>query len=271
MEIRLPARAVLFKENCIALKAVDRKDEQLVLQLFSKKDEWEKRNGREFFLQAALTLKTQERTYKQNRTVWKLVTVIFESMEGRKPTEEEKHDLYLDLLEVYADKKPNRLGGGLRPVHISEANSVEGARFVDGLLHHLSSVCELDYDAQSAVIDVLQEWAAWRGGLAVDPCDFSDAECRCLLTEGRWRELHIYSEASGRGGDIERAHIVSRGADGADIEMAWNWLALTGEEHRLQHQRGWDYFLRVYPHLRGRVERARKLAGEKELPTLIGG
>jgi hypothetical protein len=118
------------------------------------------------------------------------------------------------------------------------------------------------------VIDVLQEWEEWRGNLEVDPVDYSDLACTRLLTEAEWREKHRVSEASGRSGDIIRAHIVSRGSDMADIEMSWNWIALTPDEHAEQHRRGWDEFLQIYPHLRGRVERARRLAGKLELKVL---
>ena len=84
-------------------------------------------------VQTTLDLPYQRRTFRQNAAVWKLVTVIFENMEGRKPAEDEKYALYLDLLDAYADKVPSRIRGGTRPVHISEANSVEGSRFIDGL------------------------------------------------------------------------------------------------------------------------------------------
>jgi hypothetical protein len=80
-----------------------------------------------------------------------------------------------------------------------------------------------------------------------------------------WRAKRPYSEASGRTGDIVRAHIVSRGSDAADIEKTWNWIALLHSEHQQQHQIGWDAFLQIYPHLRGRVDRARRLAHKLEL------
>jgi hypothetical protein len=115
------------------------------------------------------------------------------------------------------------------------------------------------------VQEVLEEWEAWRGGLETDCTDYTDREQTRTLAEEEWRAKRVYSEASGRGGPIERAHIVSRGADAADIEMSWNWIALTPDEHVDQHRRGWDEFLRIYPHLRGRVERARRLAGKLEL------
>lgn len=195
-----------------------------------------------------------------------LVECIWFSMEKDPTTEEEKYSLYLDLLEAYADKVKSRITGELRPVHISESNSIEGARFIDGLLYHLTTIVgELDYNTQSTVIDVLEEWQQWRGGLEIDPMDYSDLECTKLLTEWEWRERHKVSEASGHGGTIDRAHIVSRGADSVDIEKSWNWISLLHSEHMELHRIGWDAFLQIYPHLRGRVDRARNLAGKMEL------
>jgi hypothetical protein len=43
---------------------------------------------------------------------------------------------------------------------------------------------------------------------------------------------------------------------------------MTPEEHEQQHRRGWDEFLMVYPHLRGRVERARRMAGKLDVKAL---
>jgi hypothetical protein len=266
MEIQLPVHAMLDKRGYIILKDTCKADYNLVIDLFKKKAEWEKRNEKEYFLNVRFDLRYQKRTYKQNASVWKLVTAIFQSQseEGRNPTEEEKYGLYLDLLEVYADKTPNKITGGLRPVHISESNSIEGARFIDGLLYHLSTECDLEYGTQVTVQGVLQEWEEWRGSLEVDPIDYKDIDCADLVSESEWRRKRPYSEASGKGGNIVRAHVVSRGADAADIEMSWNWIALTQEEHAEQHRRGWDEFLQIYPHLRGRVDRARKLAGKIE-------
>jgi hypothetical protein len=123
----------------------------------------------------------------------------------------------------------------------------------------------LSYEAQTTVQDVLQEWENWRGGMEKDHTDYADDEQTEMLTEIEWRRKHAYSDASGRGGTIVRAHIVSRGADAADIEASWNWMALLPEEHEQQHRLGWAGFLSIYPHLMGRVERARNLAGKLEL------
>jgi hypothetical protein len=266
MKIRLPLHAAL-RNGYIVLKEVNKNGKILIDRLFSKKKECEERNGKEYFLQVDLELRYQKRTFKQNSTVWSLVTAIFQgdSENHRLPTEEEKYNLYLDLLEVYADKVPNKLTGGLRPIHISESNSIEGARFIDGLLYHLTTLCALDLDIQAEVIDVMQAWEEWRGSLEQDPVDYADLACTRLLNGEAWREKHLVSEASGQGGRIVRAHIVSRGADAGDIEKSWNWIALLWEEHEEQHRIGWDGFLQIYPHLRGRINRARQLAGKLEL------
>lgn len=266
MEIRVPVKAVLEKDGSILLKTTNRLNFELVRSLFKKKQEWEQRNNKEYYLQAHLELNYQKRTYKQNRAVWILVTAIFESMEGRKPTEKEKYALYLDLLELYADKVPNRFKkNAVHPVHISDSNSAQGARFIDGLLYHLATECDLEYGTQITVQQIFQQWEEWRGSLEVDPIDYRDIDCTDLMPEAEWRQKHPYSEASGRGGHIVLAHIVSRGSNALGIDKSWNWIALLHEEHKQQHDIGWDAFLQIYPHLRGRVERARRLAGSLEL------
>jgi hypothetical protein len=224
--------------------------------------EWEENNQKEFFLWIELELRHQKRTFKQNATVWKLIECIWASMEKDPPTEEEKYGLYLDLLEVYADKTRNRITGELRPVHISESNSLEGAHFIDNLLYHLATMCNLDYGTQSQVIDVLHDWEYWRGSLEIDPMDYSDAECTQLLTEAEWREKHPVSEASGQGGAIRLHHIITRGSRPDLADKAWNFLALLDEEHDLIHAKGDDYFLSIYPHLKGKFDRAERLAAK---------
>jgi hypothetical protein len=262
--VRLPVHGAIHK-GYIVLRATCQKDHKGVLQFFKTKQDREQYNNKEFFIQALFALPQQHITYKQVKSAFKLVTAIFESTDGRLPLEDEKQALYHDLLELYAPKKPNRFTNTLRPVHISEANSLEGSVFIDGLLSHLATQCELDYGTMATVQSVLEEWENWKGRLENDPSDYRDISCNEMLTHEEWIDKHPYSEASGRGGQIVRAHIVSRGSDTADIEKSWNWMALLWEEHEKQHSIGWDQFLQIYPHLRGRVDRARNLAGKLEL------
>ena len=262
MKIALPVRAKLHK-GCAVLLSDDRKGANLIADLFKKKDDKEARLGKELFLNAILELQEREKTFKQLGSIFVLVEAIFESQNGRKPTEEEKYDLYLDLLEEYADRVPSSLSPTkTRAVHLSESNTVSAAHFIDGLMYHLCTVCDLDRDLQATVSQVLWAWESARGAVARDPLDYVDESCTTEVTLDEWRERRVYSEASGLGGAIECCHIVSRGSDEGDIEAVWNWMALTPSEHREQHQFGLGRFLRKYTHLTGKVERARQLAGK---------
>ncbi len=249
---------ILYK-NQIVLRATDSKDMQLINKLFESKKSREERSNNEILLKCEIDAQFQKRSFKQLASVWKLVTVIFESMENRKPTESERYDLYLDLLEMYADKTPSKIKKDtLRPVHISESNTVAAARFIDGLLYHLATECQLSYDMQADVRKVLYEWEMWRGQ---QEKDFNDN-----ATVSEWRERAVYSEASGLGGNVDCHHIVSRGSAPQFADCAWNVLALTREEHIFFHQNGWNVFLDKYPHLRGKVERAFRKAGHLAIP-----
>jgi hypothetical protein len=244
----------------VVLKEVNKAGKEILRQLFKKKSEWEKRNNKEYILWTAFELRYQKRTYKQLDTVFALVTAIFESMEGRLPTEEEKKERYEDLKEEYAPKKPSKLTGKLRPVGMSEANSVEAAHFIEGLINHLAQYCEFETYNWLSVSDAFERWHEWRSEQEVDPMDYADIECTRLLTESEWRVKNVVSAASGKGGDLQLHHIVTRGSNKAAEDKAWNWLSLKADEHRILHDQGDDYFLRIYPHLTGRFKRAKSLA-----------
>lgn len=243
----------------IILKPVDVRDWPLVKKLFESKKNRESRTNQEILLECEIDAAFQHRTFKQLKAVFKLVTVIFQSdsENHRPPTEEEKYSLYLDLLGLYADKIPNRYTGELRSIHISEANTLAGSHFIDGLLYHLSTLCKLPDDLQATVRSVLYKWEIWRGEQEHDINDDRSIE--------EMRQYVVYSEASGRT-PVEYHHIVSRGNCPAAIDKAWNIVVLTPDEHRFYHQKckNWDEFLEVYPHLRGKVERAYKKCSELE-------
>ena len=249
---------ILYKDQII-LRAADVKDMKLIYRLFDSKNSREKRANKEILLKCEIDAQFQKRSFKQLHSVWKLITVIFMSMENRLPTEDEKYDLYLDLLEVYADKTPSRIHPNtLRPVHISESKTVEASRFIDGLLYHLATECELSYDLQADVRTVLYEWEIWRGKQEHDYRDNDSLE--------QVKERAIYSEASGLAGNVDCHHIVSRGSAPQFENCAWNIIVLTREEHNFFHRVGWNVFLERYPHLRGRVEKAFKMAGHLAIP-----
>ncbi|MGL4981678.1 MAG: hypothetical protein ACRC4W_02260 [Treponemataceae bacterium] len=260
MKITAFFHGILYKDQ-IVLRVTDKKDLLLVKKLFESKKNREERSCKEILLNCQIDAAFQKRSFKQLSSVWKLVTVIFESMENRKPTEEEKYDLYLDLLDVYADKIPSKINNNaLRAVRISESNTASAARFIEGLLYHLATECNLSVDLQADVRQVLYEWEIWKGK--------KNHDINSHLTISEWRKKAVYSQASGRCEQIEIAHIVSRGSAPQFENEIWNVIALTRDEHSFMHSHGWGIFLEKYPHLKGRVERAFELAGHLPIPRI---
>ena len=250
-----------FRGKCsygaITLWPTSDRDAALLEKLVSAKRAQEEKAGEEALLQCSLELPSPKRTVKQNSTAFKIISLIFESQEGRKPTEGEKMSLYYDLLETHADKAPVKGGLRLRPVHLSEATSEQAARFIDGLLFELVECCDLPRDLQADARQVIYEWEAWRGQQKED---FTAG-----MTEKEWRARAVYSEASGLGGDIELHHILTRGSHPQFADDPENWMALTHEEHMEFHNLERERFLQKYPHLRGRFERMDlKARGESE-------
>jgi len=240
--------------NYIAIQPVNKED----FTLFQKIE------NKESIITGVFKTQVNERTYKQLKTVWKLVRCIWDSQNidpdtGRavSPTKDELYDLYLDLLEEYAEKRPSGIHTDkLVPVHISTADTIAGAKFIQGLMFHLANYCDIPDTEQTKVRGLLTIWEQWRGTLQDDPLDY-------YCSESEWYEKHTVSQASFKGGAIQKAHIVSRGSDQKDIDEPWNWIALLPKEHiELQHMKGWDAFLEEYPHLKGRVLRARRIAGK---------
>lgn len=245
----------ILQKDLIILKATDERDLFNIRKLFNSKTEREHRSKKEILLKCEIDAAFQHRSYKQNNAVWKLVTVIFQndSENNRLPTEEEKYLTYYSLLDLYADKMPNKYDPmRLIPVHISKANTVEAARFIENLLNHIATQCNLPTDLEATVRSVLYEWEISRYKLSNDIDD--DRNIRQLVEDVK------FSEASGRGGILHRHHIVTRGACPAAKDKAWNIMVLTEDEHNFFHQqcKNWDEFLEVYPHLRGKVENAQK-------------
>lgn len=246
----------VLKDNIILLKVNDPKDLYNIRRMFKSKKEREDRSQKEILLKCEIDAAFQKRSFKQLAAVWKLIEVIFESENERLPLEEEKYDLYLDLLTLYADKVPNRYNNQLRDIHISEANTVAGSHFIEGLLYHLSTLCDLTQDQDSTVRNILYQWEIWRGK---QENDINDER-----TINDIRQYVKFSEASGRGGVLHLHHIVTRGSCPAAIDKAWNIMVLTEDEHNFFHQqcKNWDEFLEVYPHLRGKVEKAYEKAAK---------
>lgn len=206
------------------------------------------------------------RTFRQINTVWGLNKILFQCLNGgRSPSQNEAHDLYLDVLESYGDRvevcfKPHKDDAPkTRPIHLSEADTLAASKIIQGYIEELAAY-DLNPDQQGDVKKIFFDWMVWRGVQPVDPIDSLSS------TEREFRVRNTVCMACTRGGEgLQLAHIVSRGANGKVRDEPWNWLILCHTDHlALQHQKGWSEFLTRYPHLKGRVERARKMVEEGE-------
>lgn len=228
-------------------------------KLFVYKQRRDEKDGGDAGIDFELEVKARAKTFKQHNAIWALLQIMFVSMNGYKPTKDELYDLYLDVLDLYANKRPNRFNGNLRPVHLSESDVEDAAALIGHIMAVLADFCDLSLDAQSEVRKLFDAWQSWKGDLAKDPMDYD--ENGNLLTVKAWEERHRLSDASGIGGRLETAHIVSRGANVTLVEDVRNLLRLTPDEHRFQHSQGWEAFLERFPHLKSRVLHARQLIG----------
>ena len=201
-----------------------------------------------------------DKTYKQLKTALALIAVLFESIYGKKPSETERQEFHNELLELYSDKKQSLLNPDkLVPVTFREMSNSQMSRFISCLITEIVESCDLSLDEQVHVEEVFKEWESFLGEQETDWNDYD--ENGNLLSMEEWKKNHTVSFASGKGGQLDVAHIVTRGSDEKDIEHCWNVMMLTREEHLKQHEIGWANFCEIYPHLKGRVNRAKKMAG----------
>ena len=207
----------------------------------------------EYFLISVAT-PIVKKTYSQVKTVWKLVEMIFISQEGRKPTEHERRCLYEDLLEEYGMKRVSSITGKLVPIHVSQADIKACAFFIEGLIIHLASYCELSLQSQTEVKQIIQQWQSINDARSVD-----DVE-NCSMEE--YRERHIVSEASCLGGELHLHHIITKGSDERLRDCTANWIMLTVKEHQQLHQYGEQWFLGKYPHLKEKFARIKAYQSE---------
>ena len=68
------------------------------------------------------------------------------------------------------------------------------------------------------------------------------------------------------GEDLQLCHIVSKGARPDLRDYPWNWLRMNHYEHlEIQHKKGFEELLTLYPHLGPRVKNA-FIQGKQPMP-----
>jgi hypothetical protein len=204
------------------------------------------------------------KTYDQVKTVWGLIEIYFEAQYNRKPTQNESTTMYMSFIQQYADTEPSLLEKGKEVcVTLSNMSKEQAARFIQNIMNDIITECRLSEGLQCDVKELYEAFVQYKGTLPSDPVDYD--KNGVLLNREDWVKMNPCSHASGLTQGLEVAHIVSKGSDEEDRYECWNWIMLTHEEHiGIQHQNGWEELIELYPHIEGRVKRARELAGKLE-------
>lgn len=215
----------------------------------------------------------EHRTTAQLATLKGIERFIYWAGTGHKPVGGD-HDLYWiheGLIETYSPEAMNEVTNKKEPMRTRDPRftTKDMARLIEGALGQLCTT-----DIPKDVLDQIGKdmrtlwtsWYNWRYNLAKsDPLAEFDA---AILTWESYRLFHPVCELCGLGetesDPVERMHCVSAGADKSIYELSWNWLAAHHSHHALQHSSGWKQEIySVYPHIKGKIERARSYAHAK--------
>lgn len=251
---------VSAKDSDIIIRTVTRADEKNLLSFLEEvKDKP---------LSVELKDVSAGKTYDQLKTVYALSSIIYETMFFERPTDSQNHSFVTDLVTMFGEKRASLV----RPeeevsIPVKEMNKYQISDLIYKMSNFLIQMCQLPPRLDIDVRELFTEWQDWRSSLKHDIADMDENGNYLSLIE--WKEKNNFSFASGKSSayePLEVAHIVSRGADKEDIEEVWNLMMLTHYEHiEIMHKKGWNAFLELFPHLRGRVERAREMAGKLKL------
>ncbi|MCK4818230.1 hypothetical protein KA005_20845 [bacterium] len=172
-------------------------------------------------------------------------------------------------LEKYSIWGTNPLSGNNLPKRTSDPSmtTTEMAKIVEGALNHLASLDipeEILISIGHDMKNLWSNWYSWRYNQEKGPLFEAENE----MTWEKYKELHPVCELCALPGvdtdPIERMHIISAGADQTIYEMPWNWIASHRSHHNLQHNEGWEIIERSYPHIKGKIKRARLMRGKSD-------
>lgn len=252
-----------FNNGWLLLPATNQ--DKRVLNMFS-----EENSGK--YVTVTVNLQKGDKTYDQVKTVWALISILFEAQNNRQPQVFESEIMYNSLILEYAERITDpRHPEQSVPITLSQMSIEQAARFIQNIeLEVIMSIdeshCEWDDKLKCDVNEIFTMFEDYKGGCKNDPTDYGpDGQ---LLSTAEWVKTHNVSMASGSRENLEIAHIVSKGTAPQYRDCCWNFLRLTHYEHiEIQHGKdGWTTLLKIYPWLRKRVRRARELA--HQLDTL---
>lgn len=204
-----------------------------------------------------------DKSYDQVKTVFALINIYFFNIKGRYPTEQEQALTYSKLLWKYAPRTEDPTDpNNTIPITLSHMSKSEAAIFISGIMAEIyENKHGLTDNLEIQLKDIFEEFYKESGFGINNPVDYDDSGN--LLSEDEWRQKNNFSFASGiQIEGLQLHHILTKGGHEAIRDCSWNWLMLTFEEHRLYHDKGFEVFLELYPHLAPRIKNAYDMAKE---------
>lgn len=212
------------------------------------------------YITVTASIQRGNKTYDQVKTVWALVSILCEAINGVKPTTDEADRIYNSLIDEYAEREVDiRHPKRTIPITLSKMSVAQADQFIQAIISEVFSCVQFDDNVQGNlevdVKEIFQQFEQHKGLLEKDPSDY-DKDGN-LLSVDEWAKSHNISMASGLMEGLEIAHIVTKAAAPQFRDCCWNFLRLTHYEHiEIQHRKGWHELLSIYPHLIPRVKRA---------------
>lgn len=215
-----------------------------------------------------ITLAEQvEHTREQERLYWGMVGLLCRAYRQENGQGVSKRGADEGLRRVYAEREStiDPVGGFEREriLHVSEMNREQLSRLMEGAIIECS-MYHMVLNQGSDYHRLVAEWYLWRGKLKRDTLEESYANV------DNYRARHPKCEACWSEDSQHIAHIGGGGVALKGPVESWAILALCARHHTgLQHQAGWIALLRVYKHLRPKVEKARERLGLGSLETRL--
>jgi hypothetical protein len=141
-------------------------------------------------------------------------------------------------------------------VSSSHFNTVQMLKWIDRIFNRLA----IHGVACTNPGEIHSYWIRWRQYQNDNKIILHDD----IMTADEYRALNPICEATGDyigNGSGQLCHIQARGMGGnfESRDYSSNWLHMSHNAHiETQHQKGWEHFLKIYPHLKYKVETALK-------------
>lgn len=183
---------------------------------------------------------------------------------GEKPSDEDVGEVHEAIVDAVMPVQKNKYNGKEYPRRTSDGTTRDLARCIEYALNWLATCDIPDYIVTAMGFSMKKlwtEWYEWRYTQDTDPL----LDDELLMSWDEYREVHPVCELCGQpefpGDPLERMHIITAGSNIAAYEHSWNWLHAHHSHHTpVQHQKGWGPIETEFPHIIGKLNRARSLS-----------